>query len=758
MFVPNSKEVQSAEVIKRIRSIRRYHNYSYDYMAKALDITSQEYQAYENCEKEAPYAFLYTCAQIFSMDVNELIEGSAPDQNISAVTRAGEGLITKNVQGTVVRNLASRFRNRLAEPLLVTAAYYPQNEDAPIPLTRHTGQEYDYVLEGHLKVQVGDDIEVLGPGDTIYFDSTLPHGMVAVEGAECKYLATMITPDDESYLAAHPASDSDDEDQEDFHPWMDFIIPRVSEEGYPEAINYRNIKHFNFAFDVVDALADTYPEKLALIHIDSEMRERRFTFKDIKKMSGRAANYLSSIGIKKGDRVLLSVKRSWQFWIIMTALCKIGATVVASTHLVSSKDLAYRFHNARINAVICVNEDRLIKNIDSAALLYGKHLTKVSINGAVKGWHDFDREYDKMSARFLRSMDTAQGSEPMLMFLQSYSYGMAKPVCFDYTYPLAAFFTSKYWNHLNADDVSLALSDTAWEKAYWMKLYGPWLCESTVFAYDFKTLRPKDLFRFINEYKISSFTAPASMYRALLNEDLSMLKNSPLKTVCTVGDNLEPEIFNRFREITGLSIRAGYGLAETSLLIGAYDGVEPKAGSVGRANPAYEIHLLDSEYREVDTDEPGEICVSLRNGTPVGLMKEIYNDEARTKKLTEGGYFHTGTLAWKDEEGYFWAIGRIDDVIECFGYRIGPEEVESTILELPYVVECGVSAVPDEVCTQIVKASIVLTPDKEPTEELKSDIQNYVKENTASYRYPRIVEFRTELPKDANGVVIRSKL
>ncbi len=758
MFVPNSKEVQSAEVIKRIRSIRKYHNYSYDYMAKALDITPQEYQAYENCEKEAPYAFLYTCAQIFSMDVNELIEGSAPDQNISTITRSGEGLITKNVQGTVVRNLASRFRNRLAEPLLVTAAYFPQNDDAPIPLVRHTGQEYDYVLEGHLKVQVGDQIEVLGPGDTIYFDSTLPHGLVAVEGADCKYLATMITPDDEALPSSHAASDEDDADQEEFHPWMDFIIPRVSETGEPEAISYRNHKHFNFAFDIVDALADTYPNKTALIHIDSEMHERRYTFKDMKKMSGRAANYLTSIGISKGDRVLLTVKRSWQFWIIMTALMKIGAVIVPSTHFASPKDLAYRFHNARITAVICVNEGRITKNIEAAAIRYGRNLIKVSVNGSIKGWHDFDREYDKMSARFLRSMDTPQGTDPMIMFMQSYSYGMAKPVVFDYTYPLASFFSARYWNRLEPDDVSLSLSDTAWDKAYWSKLFGPWLCESTVLAYDFKTFRPKDLFKLITDYKISCFTAPASMYRALLNEDLSILRDSSLKTVCTVGDNLEPEIFNRFREMTGLSIMAGFSQTETSLLIGTYAGVEPRAGSIGRANPSYEIHLLDSEYKEVDTDEPGEICVSLRNGTPIGLMKEVYYDPERTAELTKGGYLHTGTLAWKDEEGYFWNIGRIDDVIECFGYRIGPEEVESTILELPYVVECGVSSVPDDVCSQIVKASVVLTPDKEPTEDLKTAIQDYVKENTASYRYPRIVEFRTELPKDADGVVIRSKL
>ncbi len=767
MFVPNSIDMRSTEIRDRIRELRENNDYTIEYMANANNIPTDVYIAYENGDKPLSYAFIYTCSQIFNIDINELIQGDAPDISTVAITRSGEGVQNQKAHGMVTRNLAPRFRNRMVEPLFITAEYEPGNEDKPLEVTTHIGQEFDYILDGQLKIQIGDKTDVLNAGDTVFFDSSLPHGFMAIGGRDCRILAAMVSPEDIDFTkvtsSAASASGSgsasgsvpSSEDLKDL--WSDFIETEENADGVLQHISFKNTDSFNFSFDVVDKLADVCPDTPALVHIDEHHTERRFTFKDIKKKSGRAANYLSSLGIKKGDRVMLVLRRNWQFWPIMIALGKIGAIAVPVTWQLNPKDYHYRFRNGRINAIIACNEADILDKIDTAAANYGRSLIKVSAGGPRAGWCDFDSGYDKMSARFSRSKDSACGTDPMLMIFQSYSDDMAQPCCFDCRYPLASFVIGRYWNCNEPGSLSLAITDTAWAKALWSKLYGPWLCASGVFTYDFRALKLPDLMNYISSYRITSVTAPSSLLRALLNEDMDAFDLSSLKTVCTVGDSMDPDVFHMFQEATGIAIRSGYGQAETSLLTGDFIGTEPLAGSIGTANPMYEIRLLDKDGREVEIGEPGEICVSVKDN-PIGIMSELYRKPDLTAKVIRNGWLHTGDLAWRDEDGHFWSIGRIDDIIKCAGFRIAPAEVEDTIMEIPYVLECGVTGVPDQTRGQIVKAGIVLIPEKDPSEDLKTEIQEYVKNNTASYRYPRIVEFRTELPKNRDGKVIRSKL
>ncbi|MDD5832194.1 MAG: AMP-binding protein [Clostridiales bacterium] len=753
-------DLSSSDIRRRIRDLRHIHNFTKEYMAGILSISAEDYSAFENGEHELNYAFLYTCSQVFNVDINELIEGAVPNLSSYSVNRGGDTGTVSRANGMTVHNLASKFRNRMVEPLIVTVEYDPEKENLPIEVSSHIGQEFDYILSGSLKIRIGEHTEVLNAGDTIFYDSSAPHGMIASGGKDCVFLAAMVSPEDIDFSKARtqvPVLTATRETGRR-RVWEDFVSPKESGSGVLESIFFKNSDRFNFAFDIVDRIADTEPDKTALVHLDEGLTERRFTFKDIKKKSGRAANYLASLGIKKGDRVMLVLRRSYHFWIIITALQKIGAVAVPVIDQLLEKDYLYRFRAAGISAVIACGDSFITGQIDSAASRYGRSLIKIAAGSAPDGWYDFDTEYDRMSARFLRSRDSACGSDPLMMIFQSYSDGMPKATCFDCRYPLAHFVTGYYWNCNEPDTLSFCLSDTAWAKALWGKLFGPWICESGVFAYDFRKIKPSDLLKLIERYRIASFTAPGSMFRALLHEDLKSFDLSSLKHVCSVGDNLSAEVFNHFRKETGLSIMTGYGLTETSLLLGSFIGMTPKAGAVGKVNPIFDIRLLDTELNEVETGEPGEICISISQGMPIGLMTGYYNSPDSNAKVFAGGYFHTGDLAWKDEDGYFWPIGRVDDVIKCSGYRIGPYEVESVIMELPYVKECGVSAVPDEIRGQVVKASVVLIDDKEPSDDLKEEIQNYVKTHTAAYRYPRIVEFRSELPKTANGTVIRSKL
>lgn len=383
---------------------------------------------------------------------------------------------------------------------------------------------------------------------------------------------------------------------------------------------------------------------------------------------------------------------------------------------------------------------------------------KILVGGSRPGWHDFNDEFSMFSSHFDRKADSPCGSDPMLMFFTSGTSGYPKLAAHNYKYPLGHFITAKYWHRVNPDGLHLTISDTGWAKALWGKLYGQWLCEAATFVYDFDRFHAEKILPLFKKYHITTFCAPPTMYRMLIKQDLSRFDLSSIEHASIAGEALNPEVFRQFRNATGLEIMEGFGQSESTLMIGNLSGASHKIGSMGKPVPAYDVHLLDPDGHEVETGESGEICINISCGLPCGLSYGYEGSPEITAETWHDGFYHTGDLAWKDEDGFYWYVGRADDVIKSSGYRIGPFEIESTIMELPYVLECGVCAAPDEVRGQVVKASIVLVPGTNATEELKKEIQNYVKRRTAPYKYPRIVEFKDELPKTSSGKIIRKKL
>lgn len=537
-----------------------------------------------------------------------------------------------------------------------------------------------------------------------------------------------------------------------------FISCTENEKGTPIAISFKNTEKFNFAFDIVDGLARTKPDKLAMLHLSGDKTERRFTFLDMSKESSRAANYFTSLGIKKGDRVMLVLKRHYQFWFCMLGLNKIGAIAIPATNQLLCHDYEYRFNSAGVSAIICTADGDCAKEADAAAFGSESLKIKIIVNGKREGWRCFDEEYAAFSDEYERTADSPCGSESMLMFFTSGTSGYPKSALHSYKYALGHFHTAKYWHCVEEEGLHLTISDTGWAKAMWGKLYGQWLCEAATFVYDFDRFDAADILPMFAKYKITTFCAPPTMLRLMIKQDLSRYDFSSVKHMTTAGEALNAEVFKRFEKLTGLRIYEGFGQSETTMLIGNLIGDKIKVGSMGKPSPIYDIKLLDEDGEEVMPGEVGEICVDIKSGEPCGLFKEYYGDKEKTSAVKHGGFYHTGDTAWRDEDGYFWYVGRKDDVIKSSGYRIGPFEIESVIMELPYVLECGVSAEADEVRGQIVKASIVLVGGTEPSEELKKEVQAYVKTHTAPYKYPRKVVFRNELPKTTSGKIIRNAL
>lgn len=540
--------------------------------------------------------------------------------------------------------------------------------------------------------------------------------------------------------------------------YQKFIEVSEDERGAPTKISFKNTERFNFAFDMVDALAERSPEKLAMLHVSRDKTERRFTFLDIKRESARAANYFRSLGIKKGDRVLLILKRHYQFWFAMIGLNKLGAAAIPATCQLLSHDLEYRFKAAGVSAIICTAEGASAKETDTAEKCLSAPLIKISVNGKIAGWRDFDEEYMGFSDKFERTADSPCGNDLLLMFFTSGTSGYPKIAAHNHKYPLGHFHTAKYWHCTEEDGLHFTISDTGWAKAMWGKLYGQWLAESATFVYDFDRFDASDILPMFAKYKITTFCAPPTMLRMMIKQDLSGYDFSSVKHMTTAGEALNAEVYKQFKKLTGLKIYEGFGQSETTMLIGNLKNARLKIGSMGKPAPIYDIELLGEDGEPVTRGDVGEICVNIKNGAPCGLFIGYYGDEEKTREVIKDGYYHTGDTAWQDEDGYFWYVGRTDDVIKSSGYRIGPFEIESVIMELPYVLECGVSAEPDEVRGQIVKASVVLCGGAEGTEELKKEIQTYVKEHTAPYKYPRKVVFRTELPKTVSGKIKRNML
>ena len=752
------------DMARRIKELREIENYTPEEMAEKTGISVDEYLMCENGESDLNFAFIYRCADAFQVNVTDIIEGVSPRVKSYTVTRSGHGQQIAKAHDMVYHNLAYAFKNRIAEPLYVVSSYDENNINKDIELTTHKGQECDIVIEGNLMVQIGEHKEILGPGDSIYYNSDTPHGMIAVNGKDCKFYAIVLKSDgvkgedtnsDIGSMEQIIGTVHRDTKDRIYHKFIDIV---EDEQGTPTSITFKNEDKFNFAFDLVDELSRREPEKLAMLHISKDGTERRFTFTDMRKLSSQCANYFASLGIKKGDRVMLILKRHYQFWIAMLGLNKLGAIAIPAVDQLHEHDLTYRFDAAGVTSIVCTKDGEISDFVDEAIKKCPQVVNKMMVGGEKEGWRNFDEEYKRFSTHFTRNEDSPCGNDPMLMYFTSGTSGYPKIATHNYKYPLGHFHTAKYWHNVDPDGLHFTISDTGWAKAMWGKLYGQWLCEAATFVYDFDRFDAAEILPMFAKHHITTFCAPPTMLRMMIKQDISKYDFSSVTHMTTAGEALNPEVYRQFKKATGLQIKEGFGQTESTMIIGNLIGKPHKIGAMGKPAPIYKVELHDADGNQVGTNESGESVINIKDGAPCGLFTGYYGDEEKTKEVWHDGYYHTGDVAWRDEDGYYWYVGRVDDVIKSSGYRIGPFEIESVIMELPYVLECGVSAVPDEIRGQIVKASIVLVNGTEPTEELKKEIQTYVKEKTAPYKYPRIVEFKESLPKTVSGKIQRNKL
>ena len=749
---------QLLEVASRIREMREILGYSQNTMAQKTDLSLAEYKAYESGETDLPFSFIHKCALAFNIDITDLLEGHSTRLTSYTVTRRGHGQQTAKEMGIDIQNLAPKFKNKIAEPYWVKYDYSEELQSKPIQLATHAGQEFDIVISGSLLVQVGTNKEVLHEGDCIYYNSSTPHGMIAIDGKDCLFVAVVLPGEDETVDAGTNLMASMAVPSSIKLLANKFADCRENAKGGLVDVAFKNSEKFNFGYDIVDAIAEKYPDKLAMIHLDRDKNEKRYTFMDMKKESARVANYFVSMGIGKGDKVMLVLKRHYQFWPAMVALHKIGAIAIPATYQLREHDFEYRFNAAGVKAIVCTADGDCAEIVDKVQPTCPTLELKMLVGGQREGWRDFNKEYPMFKSSFRRTSETPCGDEPALMFFSSGTTGNPKMVEHKHTYPLGHFLTAKYWHCCEPDGLHFTISDTGWGKSLWGKLYGQWMCEGAVFVYDFDRFHADDILPMFAKYHITTFCAPPTMLRMMIKEDLSKYDFSSVKHMTTAGEALNPEVAMQFYKATGLEICEGFGQTETTLTVANFGGGKVKLGSMGKASPQYDVKLVDPDGNPVAPGEVGEIVIDISKGSPMGLFTQYYRDPEKTAEVMHDGFYHTGDTAWQDEDGYFFYVGRVDDIIKSSGYRIGPFEVESVIMELPYVLECGVSAAPDPVRGQVVKASIVLTKGTEPSEELKREIQNYVKTHTAPYKYPRQVVFRDELPKTISGKIMRNKL
>ncbi len=750
------------EMAGRIRALREIVGFTPHEMAAKTDVSVEEYLLCEEGRSDLNFAFIYRCSLALGVNVTDIIEGHSPRLRSYTVTRQGGGQEISEAHGMTYYNMAYAFKNRIAEPLYVKSEYDPEAQHRDIELTTHAGQELDIIVSGKLTVQIGEHRETLGAGDTIYFDSSTPHGMIAADEAGCEFYAIVLNPTGEPIpeltrdraIATDVKAPLDTEER----IYKQFIDTEENEKGTPTSITFKNTENFNFAFDIIDGIAAKRPDKLAMLHISRDKTERRFTFKDVKRASCQCANYFKSLGIKKGDRVMLVLKRHYQFWFAMLGLNRLGAIGIPAPNQLQEHDFEYRFNAAGVSAILCTADGDTAVQVDRAAAKCPTLTTKILVGGDREGWRNFDEEYTLYSTHYNRTDSAPGGDDPLLMFFTSGTTGYPKIAAHNHKYPLGHFHTAKYWHTVDPDGVHFTISDTGWAKSMWGKFYGQWLCEAAIFVYDFDRFDAADILPMFAKYHITTFCAPPTMLRMLIKQDISKYDLSSVRHMTTAGEALNPEVYRRFEEVTGLQILEGFGQTESTMIIGNMVGASHKIGSMGKPAPIYKVDIVDADGNSVPVGETGEIVVDVREGVPCGLFTGYYRAEDKTREVWHDGFYHTGDTAWRDEDGFYWYVGRVDDVIKSSGYRIGPFEIESVIMELPYVLECGVSAVPDDVRGQVVKASIVLVKGTEPTDELKREIQQYVKKRTAPYKYPRIVVFRDELPKTVSGKIQRNKL
>jgi acetyl-CoA synthetase len=516
---------------------------------------------------------------------------------------------------------------------------------------------------------------------------------------------------------------------------------------------------FNFAYDVVDAIAAAEPGRRAMHWCNAAGEARTFTFAEMKEQSDRAASFFQSLGLGKGDPVMLILKRHYEFWFAILGLHKIGAVAIPATNQLQVKDLTYRYQAAAIKAIICTGEGEIASHVDEAATLTGQTLIRMMVHGNRDGWLSF-QDGLAQSQPFVRPTGAAApaNEDMMLLYFTSGTTGMPKMVAHDFTYPIGHIPTARYWHRVDPDGLHLTVADTGWAKSAWGKIYGQWLMEAGVYVYDYDRFVPQDLLTRLQDDRVTTFCAPPTLYRFLIKEDLSQYNLSHLQHCTIAGEALNPEVYEQFLKATGLELKEGYGQTEMTLAVVTNYWMKTKPGSMGKPSQVYNIVLLDDEGQEVDPGQSGEICVRIEPNTLPGMFRGYYRDPDLTAKAWHDGAYHTGDLAWQDEDGYLWFVGRADDIIKSSGYRIGPFEIESVLMEHPAVLECAITGVPDPDRGQVVKATVVLTRGYEPSEALKIELQNYVKTHTAPYKYPRVLEFVTELPKTISGKIRRVEI
>ena len=534
----------------------------------------------------------------------------------------------------------------------------------------------------------------------------------------------------------------------------------TSQEDYIRNFRIRVPADFNFAYDVVDAYAAEEPDKKALLWTDDRGGEIQFTFADMKRETDRTASYFQSLGIGRGDMVMLILKRRYEFWFSILALHKLGAVAIPATHLLTRKDVVYRCNMAGVKAIVAAGEPVITGHI--AAAMPESPTTKllISVGPEVpEGFLDF-HEGIRHAAPFVRPQHVNTNDDIMLMYFTSGTTGEPKMVAHDFTYPLGHISTGCFWHNLHEGSLHLTIADTGWAKAAWGKLYGQWLAGANIFVYDHEKFTPADILRKIGQYRITSLCAPPTIYRFLIREDLSKYDLSSLEYCTTAGEALNGAVYDTFKRLTGVRLMEGFGQTETTLTLATFPWMEPKPGSMGVPNPQYDIDLLTPDGRSAEDGEQGQIVIRTDRGKPLGLFKEYYLNDGMTHEVWHDGVYYTGDVAWRDEDGYVWFVGRADDVIKSSGYRIGPFEVESALMTHPAVVECAITGVPDEIRGQVVKATIILGEKYRPRagEELIRELQDHVKRITAPYKYPRIIEFVDELPKTISGKIRRKAI
>lgn len=540
----------------------------------------------------------------------------------------------------------------------------------------------------------------------------------------------------------------------------------TSEEDYKRNLHFKIPENFNFAYDVMDAWAEEHPDKLALLWTSERGEEVRATFAELKDQTDRTAAYFQSLGIGHGDKVMLILKRHYQWWLSMLALHKLGAVAIPATHMLTKHDIVYRDQRASVKAIVCANDEYVTSQIlaampDSPTVKVLVAVNSLSQQGKAvpEGFHDWRQEWPK-APRFVRPEHVNTNEDTMLIYFTSGTSGEPKMVAHDYLYALGHLTTGVFWHNLTPDSIHLTVADTGWGKAVWGKLYGQWLAGATVFVYDHEKFTAEKIMRQIEKYRVTSFCAPPTIYRFMILEDFSKYDLSSLRYCTTAGEALNPSVAETFHQLTGIQLMEGFGQTETTMTLGTFPWMKPKPGSMGKPNAQYDVRLLRADGTECEEGEKGEICIRVGDEKPIGLFKGYYRDPELTKEAWHDGIYHTGDMAWRDQDGYYWFEGRADDVIKSSGYRIGPFEVESALMTHPAVVECAITGVPDAIRGMVVKATVVLAKEWKDRagDVLIKELQNHVKRETAPYKYPRIIEFVDELPKTISGKIRRVEI